>query len=256
MNTQTENNIIPFSFQGMALRESCWIDGVPYFTRKSIGEFLGYAYPEQAITKIIERNPYLLQFRIVVNLTTIDGRRNVGRPADFFHPIGMQCVFFESHQPKAIEYKIAVASLVWELATGTLKPSKWSQKDDLVSAARQILSLPEGRKRAALIVDLTAREECSPQNTYRIIYKATGERLKTRKGVPRKTRSEAGSHHQRPEYQAVMAFVAEHPEYLGKGNQHKQYPKKAIRSILGLAVSEARINAWLREGKRKEICNG
>jgi hypothetical protein len=53
-----------------------------------------------------------------------------------------------------------------------------------------------------------------------------------------------------------MAFVAEHPEYLGKGNQHKQYPKKAIRSILGLAVSEARINAWLREGKRKEICNG
>jgi hypothetical protein len=32
----------------------------------------------------------------------------------------------------------------------------------------------------------------------------TGENVTTRKGVPRKTRSEAGSHRQRPEYQQAL----------------------------------------------------
>lgn len=260
MQTQNENNIIPFSFQGMALRESCWIDGKPYFTRRAIGEFLGYERPRAAIHHILTRNQYILEFRTTVNLTTVEasptvsnldtvgGGRNVSRELEVFDPIGLQCIFFESHQPKAIKYKIAAAKLVWALVNGELKPSKWSQKGDLVSAARQILSLPEGKKRAALIDDLTIREGCSPHHTYRKIFMATGERLKTKKGVPRRTRSNKGIQHTKPEYQAVMAFIAEHPEYLGKGNCHKHNLKKDIRSILGLSVSEGTVNRWIREG--------
>lgn len=273
MQEQTEKNIIPFNFQGMALRESCWIDGRPHFTRKAIGEFLEYERPRAAMHHILARNPYILKYRTVVklttveasptvsnldtvggkqttvNLTTVEGGRSVSREIEVFNAVGLQCIFFESHQPKAIQYKIAVAELVEAIMYGSLKPSKWSQKGDLVSAARQILSLPEGRKRAALIADLIVQEGCSPQQTYIRIQKATGERLKTRKGVPRRTRSCAGSHRNRPEYQAVMAFVAEHPEYLGTGNQHKDHPKKDIPRILGLSISASRINAWLREGK-------
>jgi hypothetical protein len=247
----------------MALRESCWINGEPYFTRKAIGEFLGYTLPKQAITKIIKRNPYILKFRTVVNLTTVEGGRTltnlvrvedgrsgvkltplengktVTRKLDVFHPIGMQCIFFESHQPKAIEYKIVVASLLWELAKGTLKPSKWSQKGDLVSAARQILSLPEGRKRRALIIDLSAREGYSLNNTYRRMYLATGERLKTKAGKPRQTRSEAGIHRTRPEYQQVIDYKRQYPNAMGANIKH----------TLSINVSASRINAWIREGK-------
>lgn len=61
MHPQTESNIIPFSFQGLALRESCWIDGKPHFTRNAIGEFLGYKRPDAAIHHIISRNSYILK---------------------------------------------------------------------------------------------------------------------------------------------------------------------------------------------------
>jgi len=251
MQTQTESNIIPFSFQGMALRESCWIAGVPYFTSRAIGEFLEYKDPMRKINHLVKRNPYLLNFRTVLNLSTVEGSRtgdkltpveggrNVIRNLYIFDPIGLQCIFFESHQPKAIQYKIAAAKLVWALANGTLKPSKWSQKGDLVSAARQILSLPEGRKRTALVADLTAREGCSPQHTYRKIFMATGERLKTKAGIPRRTRREAGSHHTRPEYQQALDYKREHPKAGGA----------KIRQACGLAVSASRVNAWLREGR-------
>lgn len=247
---KSADNIIPFVFHGITLRESCWINGVPHFTRRAIGEFLEYKFPEQAITKIIERNPYISEFRIVVNLTTIDYKRNVGRPADFFNPIGLQCIFFESHQPKAIQYKIAVAQLVWAMANGTLKPSKWSQKGDLVSAARQILSLPEGRKRSDLVADLTKSEGCSRQHIYRRIAAATGERLKTSKGLPRKPRSEKGSTKYPGEREKVLSFIKKHPEYLKKGNQHRNFQKKDIVDLLELSVSASRMCAWIREAEK------
>lgn len=251
MQTETANNIIPFSFQGVALRESCWIDGVPYFTYRAIGEFLGYNDPYRQVLRLVKRNPYILNFRTVVNLTTVEGGRtvlklgtveggrNVTRKLDVFDPIGLQCIFFESHQPKAIQYKIAVANLVWAMVNGKLKPSKWSKKGDLVSAARQILSLPEGRKRRELIIDLSRREGCSLQHTYRRMYMATGERLKTRKGKPRKMRSNAGSYRLRPEYQRVIDYKKQYPDAMGAD----------IKRSLGIDISTSRINSWLREGK-------
>lgn len=263
MQTQTENNIIPFTFQGMALRESCWIDGVPYFTSRAIGEFLEYKDPMRKINHLVKRNPYLLDFRTVLKLSTVEGSRTVtnlvtveggrtgvnltpverGRTVTrdlyVFDPIGLQCIFFESHQSKAIQYKIAVAHLVWAIANGMLKPSKWSQKGDLVSAARQILSLLEGRKRHELIVDLSTREGCSLQNTYRRMYMATGERLKTKAGKPRQTRSESGIHRTRPEYQQAIDYKRQYPNAMGAN----------IKRTLGISISASRINAWIREGK-------
>lgn len=258
MQTQTETNIIPFSFQGMALRESCWIDGKPYFTRRAIGEFLGYERPRAAIHHILTRNPYILKYRTVVNLTTVEASptvsnletvggqqtvvksttvevgRTVSRELEVFDPIGLQCIFFESHQPKAIQYKVAAAELIWALINGDLKPSKWSLKGDLVSAARQILSLPEGRKRRALVVDLAAREGCTATNAYRRIFKATGERLKTKSGKPRRTRA---NYRSRPEYQQALNYKREHPKAMGA----------EIRAVLGLSVSASQINFWMRE---------
>jgi len=263
MQIQDESNIIPFSFQGMALRESCWIDGEPYFTRRAIGEFLGYERPRAAIHHILTRNPYILEYRTLVNLTTVEasptvsnletveggrtvtkmvtveGGRNVSREIEVFDTIGLQCIFFESHQPKAIQYKIAVAHLVRALINGDLKPSKWSLKGDLVSAARQILSLPEGRKRRGLVRDLAGRESLSLQQTYRRIVMATGERLKTKAGQPRRPRADKGAHRSRPEYQQALDYKHGHPKAAGA----------EIRAALGLSVSASRINAWIREAE-------
>lgn len=186
----SQNSFMPFVFEGMALKESCWMDGKPYFTRKAIGEFLEYPHPKQAIGTILKRNPHIRDTRwssvlkLRTELSTGKGENDVlthqfnerakGQyerevEVEVFDPIGLQLIIFESHQPKAKLYKIAVAHLVWAVMTGNLKPSKWSQRGDLVSAARQILSLPEGRKRKQVIVDLAEREGLSLQQAYRMI---------------------------------------------------------------------------------------
>ncbi len=162
---------------------------------------------------------------------------------EVFDPIGLQLIIFESKQPKAKAYKIAVAHLVYAFMTGDLKPSKWSQRGDLVSAAKQILSLPEGRKRKQMIVDLAEREGLSLQQTYRKITMATGERLKGKTGKPRKTRSTKGSYKTRPEYIQVMTYLKAHPT--AKGAE--------IKKVLNPPVTTPRINAWLREAQPYQI---
>jgi len=244
---QTENNIIPFTFEGMALKESCWIEGVPHFTYRAIGEFLEYKEAYNQIRRLVARNPYILRYQTTVNLTVVEGTKNVTRKLEVVHPIGMQCIFFESHQPAAIKYKVATASLIWAIASGVLKPSKWAQKGDLISAARQILSLPEGKKRSALVVDLAVQEGVTTKTVYGRILKATGERLKTRKGKPRKMRYTKGTTKYGAERERVYSFIKEHPEYLVTGNQHKNYYKKDIKGILGLVAPSSQVCSWIRE---------
>lgn len=107
----------PFIFDQVRLKEACWINGVPYFTRRAIGEFLGYATPKQSIRKIIERNPYIDDDRwsVVVKLTTTDGKEYWTR---VYNPIGLQLIMFESRQPKARFYKVAVAHFVYAFTRG------------------------------------------------------------------------------------------------------------------------------------------
>lgn len=254
----SNTEFLPFQFEGMALKESCWMEGKPYFTRKTIGEFLEYPHPNQAIGTILKRNPHIRDIRWsrVLKLRTLQetgkdekdanihqfdeclkGQYERELEVEVFDPIGLQLIIFESHQPKAKLYKVAVAHLVWACMTGDLKPSKWSQRGDLVSAARHILSLPEGRKRKQVIVDLAEREGLSLQQTYRRITMVTGERLKGKTGKPRKPRSTKGAHKSRPEYIQVMSYLKEHPT--AKGAE--------IKNILNPPVTTARVNTWIRE---------
>ncbi len=182
-------DMVAFNYQDIALREACWISGKPYFTRRAIGEWLEYKKPQEAIDKIIKRNPHIdnpvhpklgcterkYRWSTTVKLTAVDGKEYDIRVYD---PIGLQLIVFESRQPKAIAYKIAVANLVWAYMNGTLKPSKWSRKGDLVSAARQVMSLPCSHKRGALMRDLAEREGCSLCTMYRRVRKATGKRMR------------------------------------------------------------------------------
>ena len=227
-------NITPFIYKDIVLQEACWIEGKPYFTRRAIGEFLEYDNPQKAIDKIVERNPHLddPDWSTTVNLTVVEGSRIVTRDTRVYDPIGLQLIIFESRQPKARAYKVAVAHLVYALMTGGIKPSKWSQKDDLVSAARQILSLPEGRKRGALVKDLAARDGVSLQAAYSRVNRASGRRL--RAGV----RSDRGSTKYPEDRARVLAYVKEHPGARGL---------EIVSKLSGLNVSFSRINEWLRE---------
>lgn len=174
-------DMVHFQFEGMALKEACWMDGKPYFTGRSIGEFLEYANPGRDINRIVQRNPHINDSRwsVVARLATTDGKQYRIR---IYDPIGLQLIIFESQQPKAIQFKIAAAHLVHAYMTGDLKPSKWVLDRDLVAASQQILSLPMGLKRGGMIRDLAELQGCSIATAYRRIQRASGERLKTTKG--------------------------------------------------------------------------
>lgn len=158
----SRKGLMIFSYEGIRLRESCWIDGKPYFTHRAIAEFLEYPDPEKdPIGRIIRRNPYIKQFAALVKFAIVDeypkerhspanlsgesSTRTREIEIEVFDPIGFQLIIFESHQPKAKQYKIAVAHLVYDYATGNLKPFKWS--GDIASALSQIISMHFGSKR-------------------------------------------------------------------------------------------------------------
>jgi len=122
-----------FFYQDIHLDEACWIDGVPYFTRRAIGEWLEYKTPRRSIDKIIKRNPHIEDPRwsSVVKLTT---ELDTGKGTKYeretemptYNPVGLQLITFESRQPKATAYKIAAANLVWAYAQGRIAPPQAS----------------------------------------------------------------------------------------------------------------------------------
>jgi len=231
-----EKNMTCFNYEGLRIKESCWIAGKPHFTARAIGEWLEYRFPQQAITKIVERNSHIKQFATVVILTTVEGGREVTREIEVYDPIGLQLIINKSNQPKAVLFQVAVAHLVVDYINGDIRPSKWSQRGEFLSAARQALSLPEGRKRRQIIINLAARENISLQQTYRRIESATGERLKTTKGRPRSTRTDAGTHRNQAEYEQVMQYKRVNP----------QAGPLTIKTALGLKTHVSTIKNWLK----------
>lgn len=103
----------PFSFGDIYLSQVIYIDGVPHATKAAIGEWLEYADPRDSINKILERNSYIEEFSTAVNLTAVDGKN---RDTRVYHPIGFQLLVMESGQPKARDFKVAVAKFVWNFA--------------------------------------------------------------------------------------------------------------------------------------------
>lgn len=230
-----QGGFIPFSYEGIMLRESCWHEGKPCCTSRAIGEWLDVKHPDRYVRKILERNPHIKQFATLVNLTSVEGGRKVTREVEVFDPIGLQLIIFESHQPKAKQYKIAVAHLVYDYVTGNLKPFKWS--GDVASALSQIISLPaSGGKRKLLVLDLAKELGKSYTTIYRMAAKMNGENLKTCGGKSRKTRKNKASFIHLPEFQQVADYEKDHP---GAGGRE-------IKIATGISFSESTINRWVR----------
>ena len=159
VNLTTVRELAPFNFQDIQLKEACWLKGKPQFTRRAIGEFLGYQNPNQSIRKIIERNTYIQQWATVVSLTTVEGGREVTREVEVYDPIGLQLITFESRQEKARAYKVAVAHLVWAYMNGQLRPPV---DPSYMGQLRALDLLPRGQKGLATRV-LAQAKDCSIQ---------------------------------------------------------------------------------------------
>ena len=112
-------NFQMFQYKGIQIKEALHIKGTPYFTRKAIGEWLGYKNPQSAINIIIRRNPHIenKKFSTSFKLKLVEGNKTVTRTIKVYNPIGLQLIVFESRKPKAIQYKIAVAKLVHDIMT-------------------------------------------------------------------------------------------------------------------------------------------
>jgi len=121
---------------------------------------------------------------------------------------------------------------------GKLRPARWPKDYNAPSSYLTLCSIPSGRDLAEAVAALAKEEKRSETTIYRRLQKMTGENVTTRKGVPRRTRSEAGSHRQRSEYQQALEYKRTHPKAGGA----------EIRQACGLSVSASRVNAWLREG--------
>jgi len=187
------SDFLPFQFEGMRLREACFINGNPYFTRRAIGEFLEYSRPQENIDKIVKRNTHIDQFSVAVILTVTDKyskghshpkmrcestTRNREIEVRVYDPIGLQLIINKSNQPKALAFQIAVAHLVLAFMQGKIKPKVWLP--DKIVALKQILSHPPTFKRADLVRDLATREGKSKATIYHWLEKLGG--IKTSKG--------------------------------------------------------------------------
>lgn len=120
--------LLPFKYDEIEMGKAFYVDGDPHFTRRAIGEWLGYSNPKQAIANILSRNPHIDQFSTVLKLRTVDEKH---RQVRVYNPIGFQLIVFESAQPKAKQYKIAVAKLVWAYMKGELKLKEYQSSSDL-----------------------------------------------------------------------------------------------------------------------------
>lgn len=107
------NQLHNFTYGDIALSQSVLIDGIPYVTHQAIGEWLEYEFPQQAITRILERNPHIDCHSTLVNLTTVDDKN---REVNVYHPIGFLLIVMESGQPKAKDKKVEVAEFVWHFS--------------------------------------------------------------------------------------------------------------------------------------------
>lgn len=164
-----QNEFYPFIYgQQVRLKEACWINKEPWFTRRSIGEWLEYALKirDRAISKIIERNPHIDQFSTLVNLTSVEGSRDVTREVRVYNPIGLQLIIFESRQPKAKAYKIAVAHLVQAFMRGEVKPP-WNPQDArLQMECEEALKLPAYSERPTAIKTLVQKYDKGQSTIY------------------------------------------------------------------------------------------
>ncbi len=244
------NQLIPFAFEGLTLKEACWLEGKPYFTRRAIGEWLEYQNPDRSIHNLTQRHPHINQFSVVTKLVTTDEYpkghsltnlmsesiiRNREIEQRVYDPIGLQLIINKSDKPKAIKFQVAAAHLVLAFMQGKLFPSRWCKKGDRLSQIRQLLAAPSGYSRRQVALDIAEREEVSINTVYHWI-EQIGERLITKSGKPRRTRSDKSSFKNRPEFAQVIEYLREHHQAQGA----------EIKKSLNFSVTVSTINRWIR----------
>lgn len=146
--------LTPFSWGGIDLSQTTYINGVPCPTRQAIGEWLEYSDPQNAIDVILKRNPHINRHGIPVNLSGVLGTQEY--ETQVYHPIGFMLIVMESSQPKAKAMKEAVAEFVWRFAG----PQDMTRKERLELLKHRRLLLSDLAKtgdqalREALVTDL------------------------------------------------------------------------------------------------------
>jgi hypothetical protein len=113
--------IIPFAWGDISLSQVVHVDGIPHATRRAVGEYLEYADPQKAIDNLIDRNPYIEEFSIPLNLRGMTGQNYETRA---YHPMGFLLIVMESGQPKAQAAKVAIAAFVWHFCGPQMLPPR------------------------------------------------------------------------------------------------------------------------------------
>ena len=165
--------VIPFEYRGgIRLREACWMDDKPWFTRRAIGEWLGYIRPQEQVDRLILRHPYIEEgaWATHVNLGCVEGGRRVVRKVRVYNPVGLYLITFESHTAKALRFKVAVAHLVEAFSRGELRPKRSYPRPDWerrVMQLDEILALRDPHERSAAVEYMAEQLGRSPRTVYR-----------------------------------------------------------------------------------------
>lgn len=140
-----------YTWGEIALTQTVLIDDIPHITRQGIGEWLEYSDPQNAITKILERNPHIDHYSTPVKMSGVDGKN---RDHIVYHPIGFLLIVMESGQPKAKDKKVEVAEFVWHFSNPG--PERLSPKEK--RAIRQRIS--------TLVAKMASTKDAMAQTIY------------------------------------------------------------------------------------------
>jgi len=159
----TNAPLVPFRFNNTELAESCLVDGTPHFTRRAIGEGLGYTHPQKSIDKILERHPEIRRYSVTPKLTATDGK---SYDTEVFSPIGLFWIAMKSQTKRAEKFQEWAANLIEAWRTGRLvnqaAPQNLWPPDGYDIAAdhrvafrkrilRELYDTPVGQRHAAII---------------------------------------------------------------------------------------------------------
>jgi len=164
---QTQPEVYPFFFDQIRLKEACWIDDKPYFTRRAIGEWLGAKRPRYYVRDIVERNPHIKVFSRVRNLRTHETTKMVTREVEMYDPIGFQLILMKSNLPKAIQYQIAVAHLVYAFMRGEISQPRNTGDLSFLAACENLLRIPTSQKRGRAVLEVAKKHNRSKGLVYR-----------------------------------------------------------------------------------------
>jgi len=118
----------------------------------------------------------------------------------------------------------------------------------------EMAKMPDGTVRAAAVNQYATDKGITTQAAYRQINRyrqAFGitKPVAHSTGKPRRSPCTKGTFKKAEEHEKLLSYLKTHPEYLSnKGcGRHIKYPKKHLKSILGLSVSTGQINKWIRD---------